>query len=196
MKRLLTTLVILTGLIGSGGAVWADAQSDFDKGYAADEAGDFTEAAKWYRKAAEQGDSKAQANLGRMYEEGRGVRTNFVKAEKYFRLAAAQGDPEGQVGLGFMHAKGINMAIDNVLAYMWFELAAGQDLRSTDVSRIEAAEVREFLALEMTPEQIAEAKKLAREWRPNSDPLAQLPADETSSRSETPKSEQSIRPTR
>jgi hypothetical protein len=32
MKRLLTTLVILTGLFGSGGAVWADAESDFKKG--------------------------------------------------------------------------------------------------------------------------------------------------------------------
>ena len=58
MKRLLTTLVILTGLIGSGGAVWAD---DFDKGYAAYEAGDYAEAAKWYQKAVtlvEIGESK------------------------------------------------------------------------------------------------------------------------------------------
>jgi TPR repeat protein len=54
MKRLLTTLVILTGLIGSGGAVWAD---DFGKGYAAYEAGDYAEAVKWYRKAAEMGDN-------------------------------------------------------------------------------------------------------------------------------------------
>jgi len=56
MKRLLTTRVILTGLIGSAGAVWAD---DFDKGYAAYEAGDYAESAKWYRKAAEQGYAKA-----------------------------------------------------------------------------------------------------------------------------------------
>jgi hypothetical protein len=32
MKRLLTTLVILTGLFGSAGAVWADAEDDFHKG--------------------------------------------------------------------------------------------------------------------------------------------------------------------
>ena len=36
MKRLLTTLVILTGLLGSGGAVWADALYDLYKGGAAD----------------------------------------------------------------------------------------------------------------------------------------------------------------
>ena len=44
MKRLLTTLVILTGLIGSAGAVWADAQSDVVKGYKAEQAGDYAEA--------------------------------------------------------------------------------------------------------------------------------------------------------
>ena len=55
MKRLLTTLVILTGLIGGAGAPWTDARSDYNKGYAASEAGDFAEAVKWYRKTAEQG---------------------------------------------------------------------------------------------------------------------------------------------
>ena len=32
------------------------------------------EAVKWYRKAAEQGDADAQANLGSAYGAGRGVR--------------------------------------------------------------------------------------------------------------------------
>jgi len=54
MKRLLTTLVILTGLISSAGAVWADAQIDVVKGYKAEQAGNYAEAVKWYRKAAEQ----------------------------------------------------------------------------------------------------------------------------------------------
>ena len=62
MKRLLTTLVILTGLIGSGGAVWADAQSDAVKGYKAYQAGNYAEAVKWWRKAAEQGLAEAQHN--------------------------------------------------------------------------------------------------------------------------------------
>ena len=66
MKRLLTTLVILTGLIGSGGAVWADANGDFVKGLTADQAGDYAEAAKWYRKAANQGSAAARNSLGLM----------------------------------------------------------------------------------------------------------------------------------
>ena len=51
MRRLLTTLVILTGLFCSAGAVWADAQSANDKGDKAYYAGDYAEAVKWYRKA-------------------------------------------------------------------------------------------------------------------------------------------------
>ena len=73
MKRLLTTLVILTGLIGSGGAVWAGAQSDAVKGWKAYQASDYAEAVKWFRKAAEQGDVKGQNNLGVMYENVEGV---------------------------------------------------------------------------------------------------------------------------
>ena len=62
MKRLLTTLVILTGLLGSAGAVWADSQSDAVKGYKAYQAGNYAEAVKWWRKAAEQGLAEAQHN--------------------------------------------------------------------------------------------------------------------------------------
>ena len=83
MKRLLTTLVILTGLIGSGGAVWADAQSDAVKGYKAYQAGDFTEALKWYRKAAEQGHAIAQYIVGHSYLRGKGVTKDDAEAVKW-----------------------------------------------------------------------------------------------------------------
>jgi peptidoglycan hydrolase-like protein with peptidoglycan-binding domain len=102
MKRLLTTLVILTGLIGSAGAVWAD---DFDKGGAAYEAGDYAEAAKWWRKAAEQGDAYAQYNLGLMYAKGEGVTQDDVEAVKWYRKAADQGLAEAQYNLGLMSEK-------------------------------------------------------------------------------------------
>ena len=45
------------------------------------------EAAKWYRKAAEQGQVDAQYNLGWMYEEGSGVKRNYVQAYKWFSLS-------------------------------------------------------------------------------------------------------------
>ena len=65
MKRLLTTLVILTGLLGSGGAVRADAESDYNynKGWDAFAAGNCAEGVKWYRAAAAQGDVDARDEL-------------------------------------------------------------------------------------------------------------------------------------
>ena len=58
---------------------------------------DYTEAAKWFRKAAEQGDAVAQYTLGIMYSEGEGVSQDYKKAVKWFRKAAEQGDSAAQV---------------------------------------------------------------------------------------------------
>ena len=52
---------------------------------------DYAEAAKWYRKAAEQGNSDAQYSLGHMYQFGQGVRQNSRDAANWFLKAAAQG---------------------------------------------------------------------------------------------------------
>ncbi len=51
-------------------------------------------------QAAEQGDAKAQFNLGVMYSDGRGVPQNDAEAVKWFRLAAEQGDASAQYNLG------------------------------------------------------------------------------------------------
>src|SRR5271165_1183801 len=56
--------------------------------------GDYAEAARWYRKAAEQGEALAQDNLGRMYEQGRGVTQDYLLAHMWHNLAAAQGDDD------------------------------------------------------------------------------------------------------
>ena len=47
---------------------------------------------KWYRKAAEQGNAKAQYNLGWMYANGLGVAKDEVEAYKWWLLAGAQGN--------------------------------------------------------------------------------------------------------
>jgi TPR repeat protein len=54
---------------------------------------DPAEAARWYRKAAEQGLAEAQFNLGLRYYKGEGVRKSRTMALKWFRKAAAQGHP-------------------------------------------------------------------------------------------------------
>ena len=51
---------------------------------------DYAEAARWFRRAAEQGDADAQFNLGLMYEFGHGVSQGLVQAHKWYNLAASR----------------------------------------------------------------------------------------------------------
>lgn len=60
---------------------------------------DLTEAAKWYRKAAEQGNALAQYYLGTFYANGTGVEKNLPEATAWYRKAAAQGVPQAQTAL-------------------------------------------------------------------------------------------------
>jgi hypothetical protein len=56
---------------------------------------------------------------------------------------------------------------DFVLAHMWFNLAAAQGYQDALSSAVKS---RDYLASQMTPAQIAEAQKLAREWQPVKQP--------------------------
>ena len=52
---------------------------------------DYVEAAKWYRKAADQGEEFALLFLGEMYANGVGVKQNQVKAKELFNKSCKQG---------------------------------------------------------------------------------------------------------
>jgi TPR repeat protein len=54
---------------------------------------DNTEAARWFRLAADQGEATAQGNLGALYHAGIGVPQDNAEAARWFRLAADQGHP-------------------------------------------------------------------------------------------------------
>jgi TPR repeat protein len=53
---------------------------------------DYAEAARFFRKAADQQNPKAQYLLGMCYEKGRGVEQDAVEAKKWYESAAAKGD--------------------------------------------------------------------------------------------------------
>jgi uncharacterized protein len=120
---------------------------------------DYTEAAKWYRKGAEQGDRQAQYNLAIMYANGRGVPHDEAESDRWYRKAAEQGDASAQSIVGSAYLFGRGAPMDLVQAYMWLNLAAhGGDHG--------AAQTRDGLEPFMTAEQIAEAQRLTREWKP------------------------------
>ncbi len=146
----------------------ADAQFTLGRMYGKGEgvAQDHEEAAKWSRKAAEQGHAGGQNNLGVACQFGLGVPQDYEEAAKWYRKAAEQGNTNAQVNLGALYDKGEGMPQDYVEADMWLSLAASH-------SRAEHQEqlsiYREAIAAKMTPQQIAEAKRLAREWKPKGD---------------------------
>jgi uncharacterized protein len=148
----------------------ADAQDNLGKMYAEGQGvpQDYAEAVKWYRLAADQGNAQAQTNLGVMYYEGQGVPQDYAEAAKWYRLAADQDNADGQYNLGIMYAKGRTGGLppDFVKAHMWLNLAASRYLAWEKELRDDAIKSRDFVASRMTPAQIAEAQKLAREWKP------------------------------
>jgi hypothetical protein len=93
------------------------------------------------------------------------VRQSYDEAAGWYRQAADQGLPRAQYELGNMYERGEGVLQDYVRAHMWFNLASrGVDDRQNAINN------RDKLAQRMTPAQIAEAQKLAREWKPKTQP--------------------------
>lgn len=127
---------------------------------------DYGEAANWYRKAADQGDDVAMYNLGGMYFGGRGVPQDTAEAAKWYRESAGQGNALAPYNLGVMYVNGEGVPRDYVQAYMWFSVALSRLPESETEKRRQATYNRDAVAYSMTPEQVAEAQRLALEWKP------------------------------
>ncbi len=76
--------------------------------------------------AAEQGNAKAQFNLGRMYCKGEGTEVNYEKALYWYEKAAEQGDTDAQVNLGSMYYNGEGTEVNYEKVLYWWEKAAEQ----------------------------------------------------------------------
>ena len=92
-----------------------------------------------------------------MYSKGQGVAQDYGEAARWNRLAAEQGFAGAQTGLGLLYLKGEGVAQDDIKAHMWVNLAAVSDARWLNL--------RKRMARLMTPEQIAEAQRLAAECK-------------------------------
>ena len=126
---------------------------------------DAEEALRWLGPAAIVGYPTAQMHLGVMFAEGIGGRPpNYEAAAAWYRAAAEQGDPDAQVLLAFAYSIGEGVPEDYIAAHMWVNLAAAN--LPTGKARNAALQLRDQLAAKMTPAQITDAQKLAREWTP------------------------------
>ena len=118
MRNLFT---ILFWLLLSVAPVFA---ADFQKGWEAYQRGDFATALQKWRPLAEQGDGRAQFNLGIMYDRGNGVAEDDKQAVYWYRKAAEQGESSAQSNLGIMYADGDGVAEAATQAVYWYRKAA------------------------------------------------------------------------
>lgn len=114
--------------------------------------------------SAHAGDSEAQVQLGFHYEHGWGVERDPKMAALWYRKAAEQYHPEAFFNLGFLYYNGEGVLQDYVLAHMWFNLGSAYGSE-------ESRNLRGHVEGEMTPRQVAEAQRLAREWATRSSDL-------------------------
>lgn len=123
-------------------------------------------AERYFRLAAEQGLADAQFELANLYFKGLGVPQDYARAAEWSRRAAEQGHTKAQVNLGYLYAEGKGVDKDLVAAHKWLNLAAAAGDEEGLVGR-------ETIALQMSGRQVAEAQKVAGDWRP--EPELDLP---------------------
>ncbi|MFQ5570950.1 MAG: caspase family protein [Rhodothermales bacterium] len=104
----------------------------YARGNLAYDAGNYDEAVRWYRQAAEQGHAEAQETLGNFYYNGwNTVPPDYAESVRWYRRAAEQGHVEAQTSLGIMYASGWGVAQNYTEAFRWIRPPADQgDLRA------------------------------------------------------------------
>ena len=152
-------IVLFVGLACSRVA----AADPFDDASAAYKRGDHETARRLFRPLAEKGNVGAQVNLANLYAlQGEGVYAK--EAALWYRKAAEQGHARSQSNLGALYSAGQGVPRDYVQAHMWFNLAASrEDERHVRDSIVKN---RDRVAKLMTLAQIAEAQRLAQDWKP------------------------------
>jgi TPR repeat protein len=120
---------------------------------------DYAEAVNQLRKGVNQNVVEAQFDLKKCFFSQ--VRTDYeyAQAVKWFWKAAEQNHAKAQGCLGLCYATGAGVPRDFIKAYKWFNLASIQGI-------VSATTHRDAIAASMTPDQIAEAQRLSREFKP------------------------------
>lgn len=122
MKHVLKKTAVLLFAV----ALSTAAMAGVEEGVAAYEKKDFATALRELKPLAQKGDAVAQAYLGTMYHDGKGVQQDYAEAVKWIRKAAEQGRANAQYELAFMYAEGQGIKKDFAEAEKWARKAAEQ----------------------------------------------------------------------
>ena len=146
MKGLLRHSLLVLALIFSASTVASTADIDYSF--------------EGIKKRAEAGDISDQHTLGMIYENGPDVPQDYQQAVRWYTKAAEAGYVQAQTDLGRMYYLGKGVAKNYVLAHKWLNLSLSKFREPVTALLFEEIESH------MTPAQVAEAQKLAREWKP------------------------------
>ena len=155
---ILAAAALLTALAGP-----VSAADLLGAGAAAYDAGDYGEAAQIWRPLAEEGDAKAQFNLGLLHETGRGVAEDPAQAAAWYERAALQGVTQAQYNLAALHQAGRGVPQDGEEALYWLEVAARH---GKGAERSQAADDALKLAEALSPEEAEAARARASAFAP------------------------------
>lgn len=126
----------------------------------------YAQSAAWFRKAADQGNAEAQVNLGLLYQFGQGVAQDDAQSAAWFRRAADQGNTRGLDYLAALYEAGQGVPQNDVEALKLWNLALARTPAWETELAGETIKNRDRIAAKMTPAQIIDAQRLAREGTP------------------------------
>lgn len=119
--------------------------------------GDYAAASAAGLPLAGQGNAEVQYMVGFALLHGAGGERDVQQALRWLRASAEGGDPRGQAALGHCYGRGLGVRADPVRAYMWYTIAV-------ESGTAEAAEPQALQAAKLTPAQVRQGRRQAREW--------------------------------
>ncbi|MCK5556419.1 MAG: sel1 repeat family protein, partial [Alphaproteobacteria bacterium] len=123
----------------------------------------YTEAAKLYRKAADQGDNNAEYSLGSLYSQGKGVPQDYTKAIKWLSRASEHGDAQAQAALAVLYYDGKGTPRNIEEACFWLILANG---KNDEFGNRNTATLLGKAIKELSPKSLASILKRIKKWVP------------------------------
>jgi TPR repeat protein len=124
--------------------------------------GDYKGALEVWQPLAEKGDVAMQLLVGSIYDYGQGVPQDDAEAAKWYERAAKQGSAKGQFQLGALYARS-GQVKNPVEGYKWLTIAAKTLSGGSQegITADQATTMRALLEPQLSPDQIAQAKKEA-----------------------------------
>jgi uncharacterized protein len=171
------------------------AAADGVAGFQAYEKGDYATALREFLPLAEAGQTSAQAAVGQMYFEGKGVQPNPAEAARWLEPAATAGNARAQFLMSKLYLSGEGVAPDPVKAASYAKAAADQGIAEAQVDicayyfqgvgvpkdlvqayvyaslaaeqgNADGRSIRELLIQDMPPEDVARGEAAFKAWKP------------------------------